>query len=342
MKTAVVILNYNGEALLRTLLPSVVEHSPHAEVIVADNASTDGSLNLLRQTFPQVRLITLSENYGFAEGYNRALAQIEADYFVLLNSDVEVTVHWLEPLIDYMAQHTDVAACQPKIKSYTDRTKFEYAGACGGYIDALGYPFCRGRILSTLEPDNGQYDTVADVFWASGACLLVRADKFREVGGLDGRFFAHMEEIDLCWRLQARGNRIVCLPQSTVYHIGAKTLATEHPMKTYLNFRNNLLMIYKNEPAASTILTARLLLDWVAALHLLCQGKWRNVCAVLRAQKDFFVMRKHFVADRCKNLQATVNHNINGKFQGSILWQYYIRRRRVAHNLHGFEHIHNK
>ncbi|MGM9746740.1 MAG: glycosyltransferase family 2 protein [Paludibacteraceae bacterium] len=335
MKTAVVILNYNGETLLRTLLPTVVAHSPQAEVIVADNASTDGSLNLLRQTFPQVRIIALSENYGFAEGYNRALAQVDADYFVLLNSDVEVTAHWLEPLLDYMNCHVDVAACQPKIMSYTDRTKFEYAGACGGYIDALGYPFCRGRILSTVESDNGQYDDVADVFWASGACLLMRADKFREAGGLDGRFFAHMEEIDLCWRMQARGNRIVCVPQSTVYHIGAKTLAKEHPMKTYLNFRNNLLMIYKNAASASTILAARLVLDWVAALHLLCQGKWQNVVAVLRAQKDFFVMRKNFAADRLENLQSTVNHHLKGLLHGSILWHYYIRRRTVARKLHG-------
>ncbi|MDD7528228.1 MAG: glycosyltransferase family 2 protein [Bacteroidales bacterium] len=335
MKTAVVILNYNGETLLRTLLPTVLAHSPQAEVIVADNASTDGSLPLLQQTFPQVRLIALSKNYGFAEGYNRALAQVDADYFVLLNSDVEVTAHWLEPLIDYMEHHADVAACQPKIMSYTDRTKFEYAGACGGYIDALGYPFCRGRIMATVETDDGQYDSVATLFWASGACLLVRADKFREVGGLDARFFAHMEEIDLCWRLQARGSRIVCIPQSTVYHIGAKTLAKEHPMKTYLNFRNNLLMIYKNMPTASKVLAARVVLDWVAAVHLLCQGKWQNFWAVLRAQKDFFVMRKHFSKDRQKNIQSTVNQNIGGVLHGSILWQYYVCRRTVARKLQG-------
>lgn len=335
MKTAVVILNYNGEALLRTLLPTVVAYSPQAEVVVADNASTDGSLQLLRQTFPQVRIIALSENYGFAEGYNRALAQVDADYFVLLNSDVEVTEHWLEPLSDYMMQHVDVAACQPKIMSYTDRTKFEYAGACGGYIDALGYPFCRGRIFSTVESDNGQYDNVADVFWASGACLLVRADKFREVGGLDGRFFAHMEEIDFCWRLLARGSRIVCIPQSTVYHIGAKTLAKEHPMKTYLNFRNNLLMIYKNAASATIILTLRILLDWLAAAQFLLQGRVANFTAVLRAQKDFFGMRKNFVSDRRENLQATVNKDIKCKLQGSVLWQYYIARRKVARKLHG-------
>ena len=262
MSVAVVILNYNGKKLLEELLPKVIAYSPEAEVIVADNASTDGSLALMETTFRDTRLIKLPRNFGFAGGYNEALSKVKADYYVLLNSDVEVTENWLAPLISYMDAHPRTAACQPKIKSYYQRTHFEYAGACGGYIDKFGYPFCRGRILDTLEPDNGQYDTVTDIFWATGACLFVRAEKYHKVGGLDERFFAHMEEIDLCWRLKARGNAIVCIPQSTVYHMGAQTLNKEHPRKTYLNFRNNWLMLYKNAPKhIGRTLFERLFLD---------------------------------------------------------------------------------
>ncbi len=336
MKIAVVILNYNGESLLREFLPKVVAFSSQAEVVVADNASTDGSIALLKNEFPQVRTICLSENFGFAEGYNRALAEIDADYFVLLNSDVEVTENWLSPMLDFMESHAEVAACQPKILSYNEREKFEYAGACGGYIDSLGYPFCRGRIFTTVESDEGQYDKIAPVFWASGACLFVRADKFREVGGLDGRFFAHMEEIDFCWRLQARGNRLVCVPQSTIFHIGAKTLAKENPMKTYLNFRNNLLMIYKNERHATRILAARFLLDWVAAFQMLLQGKLGDFKAVFRAQRDFCRQKKTFAEARAENLQLTINNDLDGRLSGSILWNYYVKRKKVARKLQDF------
>lgn len=333
MKTSVVILNYNGETLLRELLPKAVAYSPQAEVVVADNASTDGSLALLKRDFPQVRLVELPENFGFAEGYNRALAQLDADCFVLLNSDVEVTENWLSPLVRFLEDNPDAAACQPKLLSYARRSQFEYAGACGGCIDRLGYPFCRGRILGTVEDDQGQYDAVADVFWATGACLCIRADKFREAGGFDGRFFAHMEEIDLCWRLNARGNRIACVPQSVVYHIGAKTLDKESPLKTYLNFRNNALMIYKNAPDAKRILAVRFWLDIVAAAHLLVQGKAANARAVVRALRDSRRMRRSFAADRERNLQATVAAPAAGFFAGSILWAYYVKRVKVARNL---------
>ena len=219
-----------------------------AVVYVADNASTDNSLELLKSTFPRMSLILLEKNWGFAEGYNKALAQIEAEYFLLLNSDIEVTPHWLTPLLSFMDAHPDVAACQPKLLSVFDRDSFEYAGACGGYIDRYGYPFCRGRIFETVERDEGQYDAPADILWATGAALLVRARIYKEVGGLDGRFFAHQEEIDMCWRLRIRGRKIVCLPESCVYHVGGGTLPKSNPMKTFLNFRNNLTMLYKCLP----------------------------------------------------------------------------------------------
>ena len=241
-KVAVVILNWNGEEMLRRFLPGVLAHT-QAEIYVADNASTDKSLELLSVDFPAVKTILLERNYGFAEGYNRALAQIEAEYFVLLNSDVEVKDDWISPMLQYLDTHPEVAACQPKILSWHAPDKFEYAGAAGGYMDAWGYPYCRGRIMNTVETDEGQYDTVAPVFWATGAALMVRSAVYHEVGGLDARFFAHMEEIDFCWRLRSRGYDIVCIPSAVVYHVGGGTLPKENPNKTYLNFRNNLLML---------------------------------------------------------------------------------------------------
>lgn len=232
-KIAVVILNWNGCEMLRSFLPSVVRYSAAegTEVYVADNGSTDASVEMLRREFPSVHLIILNENHGFAEGYNLALQQISAEYAVLLNSDVEVTEHWLVPLADYMDAHPEVAACQPKIRSWRHKELFEYAGAAGGFIDRYGYPFCRGRIMGTVEKDNGQYDTVAPVFWATGAALFIRRKDYLDAGGLDGRFFAHMEEIDLCWRLRARGRMLVCVPRSTVYHVGGATLKKRVPAR---------------------------------------------------------------------------------------------------------------
>ena len=287
MKVAVVILNYNGEEHLRRFLPSVVSNSGGADIVVADNGSTDGSLELLEREFTTVRRVVLDKNYGFAEGYNRALQQVEAEYVVLLNSDVEVTPHWLELLVEYMDAHPEVAACQPKIRSERNKEYFEYAGASGGYLDVYGYPFCRGRIFDVVEKDHGQYDSVASVFWATGAALFIRLKDYREAGGLDGRFFAHMEEIDLCWRLGSRGRGLVCVPQSVVFHVGAATLKKESPRKTFLNFRNNLLMLYKNLPEKelNRVLWMRGLLDIVAMVVFFLKGEKENAKAVIQARK---------------------------------------------------------
>lgn len=286
-KISVVILNWNGLSYLRRFLPLLVERSrlPGVEIVVADNASTDDSCAFVRETFPELKLITLDRNYGFAEGYNRALSLLEADYFILLNSDVEVAQAWLPPLIHYMEEHPDVAACQPKIRSLARPDRFEHAGASGGFLDRYGYPFCRGRIFTTLECDTGQYDTVIEIFWATGACLMIRSEDFRSAGGLDGDFFAHMEEIDLCWRLKNKGHKIVCVPQSVVFHVGGGALHAEHPRKTYLNFRNNLLLLYKNLPERSfrKVLLLRSLLDFLAALQLCFSGRPKNALSILRA-----------------------------------------------------------
>ena len=237
MKLGIVILNWNGEEMLRRFLPSVIEHSPEAEVVVADNGSSDGSLKLMAEQFPYIRTLVFDRNYGFAEGYNKAIAEVECDLCLLLNSDVRVEEGWLRPMLDYMKAHPEVAACQPKIRCEWAPDMLEYAGACGGYIDRLGFPFCRGRILGTVERDEGQYDSIASVAWATGAALLIRRDVYLEAGGLDARFFAHQEEIDLCWRLRSRGYKIACIPESVVYHVGGGTLPKESPQKAYLNFR---------------------------------------------------------------------------------------------------------
>ena len=327
-KVSVVILNWNGAGMLRKFLPGVVEHSQGegVEICVADNASTDDSRELLRKEFPGVRLIELAVNYGFAEGYNRAFQQVEAEYVVLLNSDVEVTPGWLLPLCTYMDAHPETAACQPKLRSERNKECFEYAGAAGGYLDIYGYPFCRGRIFDVVEEDKGQYDSVASVFWASGAALFIRLKDYREVGGLDGRFFAHMEEIDLCWRLGSRGRGLVCVPQSVVYHVGAATLKKESPRKTFLNFRNNLLMLYKNLPEAELkrVLRIRGLLDIVAMVVFFLKGEKENAKAVIQARKEFKQLRPSFEASRKDNLLHTVTDDVQGKCSFSILWKYHV------------------
>jgi len=309
VKTSIVILNWNGAAMLRRYLPSVVKHTqlPDTEVVVADNGSTDDSLTALKD-FPSVRVITLDRNYGFAEGYNRALEQIDAEYVVLLNSDVEVTKGWLLPLLSFMDEHPQVAATMPKIRSLIHRDTFEHAGAAGGYMDKLIYPYCRGRILSHVEKDNGQYDSIAQVFWATGACMCVRTSVYKDLGGLDNDFFAHMEEIDLCWRMQMRDYQIYCIPQSVVYHLGGGALNYESPRKTYLNFRNCLLMMYKNLPTRHLIgvWIARFFLDYVAALHLLLTGKAKNAWAVVQARCAFWRMRKSFRLKRQANLHNAI------------------------------------
>lgn len=324
-QVAVVILNYNGADMLRTFLPSVTAFSPEGEVIVADNCSTDNSAQVMRDEFPSVKYIQLAENYGFAEGYNRALAQVDAEYYVLLNSDVEVTQGWLAPMLNYMNGHPRVAACQPKLLSYNKKNEFEYAGACGGFIDRYGYPFCRGRIFDTVEEDNGQYDSIVELFWATGAALMIRAEDYRSAGGLDGTFFAHMEEIDLCWRLRSRGRRIVCIPQSTVYHVGGATLSKSNPRKTYLNFRNNLLMLYKNLPdeeLGSTMLV-RAVLDYVAAFRYLLSGNKGDSRAVLDARRDYRRMKQEYLPLRIENMKKSIAGIISERTPYSILWKYY-------------------
>ncbi len=325
-KVAVVILNFNGEKFLRELLPGVVANSPEGEVIVADNGSTDGSIPFMKNEMPSVRLIEFKENYGFAEGYNQALKQVEAEYYILLNSDVEVTAGWLNPLVAYMDAHPETAACQPKLLAFHQRDSFEYAGACGGYLDSLGYPFCRGRIFGTVEQDLAQYDSVQEVFWATGACLMIRSQRYHEIGGLDGEFFAHMEEIDMCWRLKARGHSIVCIPESKVYHVGGGTLAAESPRKTYLNFRNNMLMIYKNQFEHYRLrFVVRMALDYVAALQMLVQGKRENSKAVFKARRDFWKMKQSFKDKRQQNKALTTERQPKGLLPSSILLAYYLK-----------------
>ena len=301
MEASVIILNWNGAEMLKRYLPSVVKNTPASsrkgkeiEIIVADNGSTDNSLEVLAKDFPTVKTIVLDQNYGFAEGYNRAIAQVDSEYTVLLNSDVEVTEGWLDPLLAYLDTHTDVAAAQPKIRSWLRRSHFEHAGAAGGYLSKFYFPYCRGRILWHVEEDKGQYDTAAEVDWTSGACMCVRTKVYKECGGLDAAFFAHMEEIDLCWRMRNAGWRLVCLPQSVVYHLGGGALSYESPRKTYLNHRNNLLMIYKNKQHPCGVLFVRGLLDFVAACFYLLQGRWGAFKAVFQARRDYRKMKKAY------------------------------------------------
>lgn len=323
--------------MLRSFLPSVVRFSEAdgGVVYVADNASTDASVEMLRREFPSVHLILLDKNHGFADGYNLALRQVEAEYVVLLNSDVEVTEHWLMPLAAYMDAHPEVAACQPKIRSWRHREQFEYAGAAGGFIDRYGYPFCRGRIMGVVEADKGQYDAAMPVFWATGAALFIRLQDYRDAGGLDGRFFAHMEEIDLCWRLRARGRQLACVPRSVVYHVGGATLQKENPRKTFLNFRNNLLMLYKNLPQDELhrVMGVRACLDYVAALSFVLKGQFPNAWAVLRARRAYVALRPSFAASREENLQKAVLDVIPERTGYSILAQFYLRGKRLFSQL---------
>lgn len=318
--------------MLRQYLPSVLKHScEEATVYVADNASTDDSVALLKNSFPSCRLVLLDKNWGFAEGYNLALSQIEAEYYLLLNSDIEVTPHWLTPMLRYMDTHAEVAACQPKLLSVFEKDRFEYSGASGGYLDRYGYPFCRGRIFETVEADDGQYDDVADVLWATGAALLIRARDYKAVGGLDARFFAHNEEIDMCWRLRIRGRRIVCVPQSKVYHVGGGTLPKANPMKTFYNFRNNLTMLYKCLPEAELkrVMRIRWFLDYLAAWEmLLLKRNMGDFKAVYRARRAFKRWRKDF-ADNRRAIQAgRLEKEIAEQRKFSLLWQYYVRGRK--------------
>ncbi|MBE6301518.1 MAG: glycosyltransferase family 2 protein [Parabacteroides distasonis] len=332
-KIAVVILNWNGQALMEKFLPSVITHTPTdlADIIVADNGSSDQSVSMLREKFPTVHLILLDKNYGFAEGYNQALKQINHKYTVLLNSDVEVTPGWVKEPLSTMEANPDIAGVQPKILAQRNKTYFEYAGAAGGFMDRYGYPYCRGRVLHIVEKDLGQYDTPTDLLWATGACLFIRTELYKKVGGLDSGFFAHQEEIDLCWRLRSRGYRLVCTPSSIVYHVGGATLNVESPRKTFLNFRNNLLMLYKNLPEKELkhVMRCRFWLDYIAATKFFLSGHYSNARAVYEARKAFYALKPTYEPVRKENLSKTIVHKIPELREKSLILSFYLQRKRT-------------
>lgn len=319
-KVAVVILNYNGRNFLETFLPSVIQNSESYEIIVADNASTDDSVSFLRNNYPTIKISQNPNNQGFAEGYNTALKHVSAEYYVLLNSDVEVTPNWIKPIVDLMENDNSIAACQPKIRSFNEKTHFEYAGAAGGYIDWLGYPFCRGRVFDAYEEDLGQYNDTKEIFWATGACMFVRASTFHEVGGFDANFFAHMEEIDLCWRMKNKGNKIYYCSDSTVFHVGGGTLHKSNPRKTFLNYRNGLAMLYKNLPSNKlfSTLLLRLVLDGVSGVKLLLGGSFSDLFAIIKAHFAFYAMIPKL--ERKSPKQASLI------YQKSIVWEYFVKK----------------
>ncbi|MGB0917890.1 MAG: glycosyltransferase family 2 protein [Flavobacteriales bacterium] len=330
MRVAVVILNWNGKRFLEQFLPSVLEHSAEANVYVADNASTDGSLGFLKSNFPSVKLIDNGENLGFAGGYNKALRNLKEDYFVLLNSDVEVSKDWLKPVIELMDSDSSIAACQPKIISQEQKSHFEYAGAAGGFIDKYGYPFCRGRIFDTLEKDANQYNNAIEVFWATGACLFVRNNCFASIGGLDEDFFAHMEEIDLCWRLKRAGYKIMVQPESVVYHVGGGTLPKSNPWKTFLNFRNGLEMLAKNLPKSQLfqVVFFRLILDGIAGLKFLLSGSFGDFFAIFKAHFAFYGRLNTTLKKRSGNYDS-----VTKQFNGSMVYQYFVKGKKLFTDL---------
>ncbi|MCF2520156.1 glycosyltransferase family 2 protein [Dyadobacter sp. CY351] len=317
---AIVILNYNGRHHLEQFLPNILKYSAGYSVWIADNASTDHSLDWLSASYPALNTLTISENKGYAGGYNDALGRIEADYYILLNSDIEVTENWIQPVISFMDSDERIAACQPKIRAYDLPTHFEYAGAAGGYMDYLGYPFCRGRIFDTREEDLGQFDDEQDVFWATGACLFVRASAFHRAGGFDESFFAHMEEIDLCWRLLNMQYRITYCGKSVVYHVGGGTLHKSNPRKTFLNYRNNLIMLFKNLPKGRRWKTVfiRLILDGISSVRFMATGAWPDVVAILRAHIAFYMMIPALIkTTKRTSYRAPLYYR-------SIVWEYFV------------------
>lgn len=332
-KLAIVILNFNNKRYLQQFLPSIIAHgSPFQQIFVADNGSSDESLRMLSQQFPTVKRLDLQQNHGYAQGYNLALHQIDAEYYCLLNSDVEVSPNWLPPILQAMESDKMLAACQPKILDFNNKSRFEYAGASGGWLDGLGYPFCRGRIFGEVETDKGQYDDMQEVFWASGAALFVKAQLFHQLGGFDGDYFAHAEEIDLCWRMKRAGYKVAVVPQSVVYHVGGGTLSYNTPRKTYLNFRNTLSTIFKNEPAQKLVwlLLMRMILDGVAGALFLFQGKFAHIRSILQAHISFYSCLPQLLKKRRHNQQLVrqlrKNERSNlatGRYRGSVVWQYF-------------------
>jgi GT2 family glycosyltransferase len=337
VKTAVVILNWNGIQYLKMFLSNVISHTVDDEtsLYVADNGSSDGSVEWISSTFKNVKIIRLDENHGFAKGYNLALANIDAQYYVLINSDIEVTQGWLWPMITYLDDNPDVASCQPKILSYNKRDHFEYAGAAGGYIDKYGYPLCRGRILSHIEEDTGQYNDKTDIFWSTGACMAVRSEAWEKCGGFDPDFYAHMEEIDLCWRFHKCGFRVSYIPQSVVFHIGGATLPYKSPLKTYLNFRNSLYILYKNLPENKlrNILLIRKLLDGIAALFFICKGQFRSAGSVWKAHIDYYRNSDRLKEKRKIVRELTKNENPDMIVNKCIVFEFYIKRNRTFREL---------
>jgi GT2 family glycosyltransferase len=331
VKVAVVILNFNGKYFLEKFLPTTIKNSQAHRVIIADNNSTDGSVDYIKDHFPGITVIENGANYGYAKGYNLALKKIEVDYFVLLNSDVEVTENWIEPIIRLMDNNEKIAACQPKVLDYAKPNYFEYAGASGGYIDAYGYPFCKGRIFNTLEEDKGQFDNAHEVFWATGACLFVKSKAFWQVGGFDNSYFAHMEEIDLCWRLKNFGYSVYTEPASVIYHIGGGTLNKLSKQKTFLNFRNNLTTLTKNHPPQRLVLKIlyRMILDGVAAFKFLFDGQPKHFFAVIRAHFNYYYWLPGILRER-KRLKKSAGFKFTRKnvYKGNIVIDYFLKKKR--------------
>ena len=330
MKIAIVILNWNGKKLLEQFLPSVVKYSQEAKVYVADNASTDESKSFLKDNFKEVVIIQNKTNGGFAKGYNDSLKNLKEDLLILLNNDVEVTQNWLQPIINEFNQDSSLVAAQPKILDFKNKNYFEYAGAGGGFIDQFGYPFCRGRIFNSIERDKGQYNDIKKIFWATGACLIIKNNEFKELNGFDEKFFAHQEEIDLCWRIQKTGGTIKYIGNTTVFHVGGATLSNYDPTKTFYNFRNSLLMLVKNVNSSKVwvILFVRLLLDGIAGLSFLIQGKWKHTLAIVKAHLSFYCLLPSYVNNQSKNKK-----NIRYYLIKSIVWNYFIRKNRIFKNL---------
>jgi GT2 family glycosyltransferase len=332
LKTAVVILNWNGKKFLEKFLPGVIINSRNsADIIIADNASSDDSIAYLKNIHPDIRIIQLGRNHGFAGGYNLALQQIKADYYILLNSDIEVTDNWILPVIELMQADPSVAACQPKIRSYNEPKKFEYAGAAGGFIDKYGYPFCQGRLFQSLEKDEGQYDQAKEIFWATGACMFVRADVFHKLGGFDDDFFAHMEEIDFCWRAKNQGYKIMYCPDSTIFHIGGGTLPKNNSRKTYLNIRNNIIMLFKNleSDRLVRVLAARIVLDYIAAFKFLVDGGFKDMAAVIKAH--FYFWRN---LSRLRKKREKIPHlKVSQIYWGNVVLQHYLQRKKSFRQL---------
>ena len=330
MKVAIVILNWNGKKILEQFLPSVVEYSEEATIYVADNASTDKSIPYLKEKFSKVNIIQNKTNGGYAKGYNDALKNVTEDLLVLLNNDVEVTQNWLQPIINEFKRDNSLIAAQPKILDFNNKRYFEYAGAGGGFIDQLGYPYCRGRIFNTIEKDKGQYNDIKKIFWASGACFIVRSNEFKELNGFDENFFTHQEEIDLCWRIQQNGGIIKYIGNSTVYHIGGATLSNINPIKTFYNFRNSLLMLVKNIKSSKVwiILFMRLLMDGIAGIHFLIQGKWKHTLAIVKAHFSFYSLLPRYINKVYKIRKEIKYYHIK-----SIVWNYFIRKNRIFKEL---------